>query len=189
MFFINFLLSTLFLFITFFLFFHLYYQGNTFVVAILDFILNNVQLLLLSTNTDNYDLLQNTNAENTINDYNIQNQTISINIKFNHHYEDSDGYISIGAWAPLNNSSILQHLKGEVQKISIHTLLNQGFHEYYFSMHNFEDSKYTKIIEGLLKTAEQTNLKIIIILLPPSEGDSNNSYDWKGWIKYLQAIE
>jgi hypothetical protein len=148
-----------------------------------------VQLLLLSTNTDNYDLLQNINAENTINDYNIQNQTISINIKFNHHYEDSDGYISIGAWAPLNNSSILQHLKGEVQKNAIHTLLNQGFHEYYFSMHNFEDSKYTKIIEGLLKTAEQTNLKIIIILLPPSEGDSNNSYDWKGWIKYFNSLE
>jgi hypothetical protein len=148
-----------------------------------------VQLLLLSTNTDNYDLLQNINAENTINDYNIQNQTISINIKFAHHYEDSDGYISIGAWAPLNNSSILQHLKGEVQKNAIHTLLNQGFHEYYFSMHNFEDSKYTKIIEGLLKTAEQTNLKIIIILLPPSEGDSNNSYDWKGWIKYFNSLE
>ena len=70
----------------FFLFFYLYYQGNTFVVSILDFILNNVQLLLLSTNTDNYDLLQNINAENTINDYNIQNQTISINNKFNHHY-------------------------------------------------------------------------------------------------------
>ena len=48
-------------------------------------------------------------------------------------------------------------------------------------MHNFEDSNYTKITEGLLKTAEQTNLKIIIILLPPSEGDSNTSYDWKGW--------
>ncbi len=61
-------------------------------------------------------------------------------------------------------------MKGEQQKNAIQTLLNQGFHEYYFSMHNFEDSKYTKLTEDLLNAAEQTNLKIIIILLPPSEG-------------------
>ena len=60
MFFINFLLM-LFLIP----FFHLYLQ-DAFVVSILDFIINDVQLLLLSNNTDNNDLLQNINAENNI---------------------------------------------------------------------------------------------------------------------------
>jgi hypothetical protein len=145
-----------------------------------------VKLLLLSNNPDNYDLLQNINAENSIENknYNTKNQTISIN----QNIHDTDDII-IGAWAPLNNILIVQHLKGEEQKNAIQTLLNQGYHEYYFSMHNFEDSEYTKLTEDLLKAAEKTDLKIIIILLPPSEGDSNTSYDWKGWIKYFNSLE
>jgi hypothetical protein len=107
-------------------------QGyNTFVFSILDFIINNVQLLLLSNNTDNYDLLQNINAENVIKNHNSKKQIISINKNYLH---DDDEYISIGAWVPLNNSVILQHLKGEEQKNAIKTLLNQGFHEYYFAV-------------------------------------------------------
>jgi hypothetical protein len=189
LFFINFLIFAIFLFITF-LFFHLYYQGNTFVFYLLDFILKNVQLLLLSTDTDNYDLIQNINGENNIENkkYDIKKQIISINKNNYHHYDTDDG-ISIGAWAPLNSSKILHHLKGEEQKNAIQILLNQGFHEYYFSMNNFEDPKYTKLTEDLLKAAEQTNLKIIIILLPPSEGRSDTSYDWKGWIKYFNTLE
>jgi hypothetical protein len=146
-----------------------------------------VKLLLLSNNPDNYDLIQNINAENSIENknYNTKNQTISIN----QNIHDTDDDIIIGAWAPLNNSLIVQHLKGEEQKNAIQTLLNQGYHEYYFSMHNFEDSEYTKLTEDLLKAAEKTDLKIIIILLPPSEGDSNTSYDWKGWIKYFNSLE
>ena len=176
------------LIITFFLFFHLISQGyNTFVFSILDFIINNVQLLLLSNNTDNYDLLQNINAENVIKNHNSKKQIISINNNNNNH--DADEYISIGAWVPLNNSLILQHLKGEEQKNAIKTLLNQGFHEYYFAMNNFEDIESTKLTEELLKSAEETNLKIIIILRPPSEGNSDTNYDWKGWIKYFNAIE
>ena len=132
MFFISFLLLVISLIITFFLFFHLISQGyNTFVFSILDFIINNVQLLLLSNNTDNYDLLQNINAENVIKNHNSKKQIISINKNYLH---DDDEYISIGAWVPLNNSVILQHLKGEEQKNAIKTLLNQGFHEYYFAV-------------------------------------------------------
>lgn len=176
MFFTDFLLLVISLIITFFLFFHLYSQGNnTFVFSILDFIINNTQLLLLSNNTDSYDLLQNINAENVINNLN------------SHH--DTDEYISIGAWVPLNNGLILQQLKGEEQKNAIKTLLNQGFQEYYFAMNNFEDPESTKLTEELLKSAEQTNLKIIIILRPPSEGNSDTSYDWKGWIKYFNSLE
>ena len=175
------------LIITSFLFFHLYSQGNnTLVFSILDFIINNVQLLLLSNNTDSYDLLQNINAENVINNSNSEKQIISINKNYHH---DADEYISIGAWIPLNNGFILQHLKGEEQKTALNTLHNQGFHEYYFTMNNFEDTESTKITEELLKSAEQTNLKIIIILRPPSEGNSDTNYDWKGWIKYFNAIE
>ena len=37
-------------------------------------------------------------------------------------------------------------------------------------MNNFEDPKSLKITDDLLDTANKTNLKIIIILLPPSEG-------------------
>ena len=66
------------LIITFFLVFHLISQGyNTFVFYILDFIINNVQLLLLSNNTDNYDLLQNINAENVIKNHNSKKQIIN----------------------------------------------------------------------------------------------------------------
>ena len=164
-------------------------QGyNTFVFSILDFIINNVELLLLSNNTDSYDLLQNINAENVIKNHNSKKQIISINNNNNNHH-DADEYINIGAWVPLNNSLILQHLKGEEQKNAIKTLLNQGFHEYYFAMNNFEDTESTKLTEELLKSAEETNLKIIIILRPPSEGNSDTNYDWKGWIKYFNAIE
>ena len=162
--------------------------NNTFLFfSVLDFIVNNSQLLL-STNTYDHDLLQNINAENNIEDrnYNSSNQTISINKNI----IDNSDVVILGAWTPINNSLILQHLKGEEQqKNAIQTLLNQGFHEYYFSMNNFEDPEYTKLTEELLKSAQQTNLKIIIILLPPSEGNSNTNYDWKGWIKYFNSLE
>ena len=189
MFFISFLLLVISLIITFFLFFHLYSQGNnTVVFSILDFIINNVQLLLLSNNTYSYDLLQNINAENIIENkkYDVKKQIISLNKNYHH---DADDYISIGAWSPLNNSLILPHLKAEEQKNAIKTLLNQGFHEYYFAMNNFKEPKYTKLTEDLLQSTEQTNLKIIIILRPPSEGNSDTSYDWKGWIKYFNSLQ
>jgi len=109
----------------------LYSQGNnTFVFSILDFIINKVQLLSLSNNIDNYDLLQNIIAETVIKYLNSKKQIILINN--NNH--DADEYISIGAGVPLNNSLILQQLKGEAQKKAIKTLLNQGFHEYYFAV-------------------------------------------------------
>ncbi|MGE5635301.1 MAG: hypothetical protein ACM3VV_08705 [Deltaproteobacteria bacterium] len=80
-------------------------------------------------------------------------------------------------------------MKGEEQTNAIYSLLNQGFHEYYFSMNNFEDHEYAKLTEKLLKSAQETNLKIIIILRPSSEGNSDTNYDWKGWIKYFNSLE
>ena len=61
--------------------------------------------------------------------------------------------------SPLNNSLILQHLKGEEQKNAIKTLLNQGFHEYYFAMNNFEDTESTKLTEELLKSSRANQSK------------------------------
>ncbi len=186
--FINILLLVISLIITYFLFFHLDSQSNTFVFSIFNFVINNVKSLLLSTDTDSNYLLQNINAENILETkkYEIKNQT-NISINKNNHSTYND--ISIGAWVPLNNSLILQHLKAEEQKNAIKALLNQGFHEYYFAMNNFTDPKYTKLTEDLLQSAEQTNIKIIIILRPPSEGNSDTSYDWKGWIKYFNSLE
>ncbi len=119
------------LIIIFFLFFHLYSQGNnTFVFSILDFIINEVHLLSLSNNTDNHDLLQNINAETVIKNLNFKKQIILINNNNHDAYE----YISIGAWVPLNNSLILQQLKGEAQKMQSKLFLIKDFHEYYFAV-------------------------------------------------------
>ena len=190
MFFINFLILFISIIITFFLFSHLSSQHNTFLFSTVNFIINNVKLLLLSINEYDHDLLQSINAENNIEDKSYSSssrsgQTISIN---KNNIDNSDVVI-LGAWTPINNSLALHYLKGEEQKNAIYNLLNRGFHEYYFSMNNFEDIQSTKLTEELLKSAEQTNLKIIIILLPPSEGDANTNYDWKGWIKYFNSLE
>ena len=97
-------------FINFFIISHIFnynfFSVFSFVFSKLDFIINNVQLWLLSNNTDSYDLLQNINAENVINNHNSEKQIILINKNYHH---DADEYISIGAWVHLNNSLILQY--------------------------------------------------------------------------------
>ena len=96
---------------------------------------------------------------------------------------------TVGLWTPINASFALQHLKGEEQEKAMDTLLKKGYREYYYVMNNFEDPKSLKMTDDLLETANKTNLKIIIILLPPSEGGPDTSYDWKGWIKYFNSLE
>jgi hypothetical protein len=119
------------------------------------------------------------------------NQTTSRNPNLvNNNDNDNDTIFVLGAWMPFNNSLLLQNLKGEEQqRNAIHTLLNQGFHEYYFAMNDFKDAESIKLTEELLKSAEKTSLKIIIILRPPSEGNANTNYDWKGWVKYFNYLE
>jgi hypothetical protein len=97
--------------------------------------------------------------------------------------------ITVGLWTPINTSYALQHLKGEEQEKAMDTLLKKGYREYYYVMNNFEDPKSLKMTDDLLEIANKTNLKIIIILLPPSEGGPDTSYDWKGWIKYFNSLE
>jgi hypothetical protein len=97
--------------------------------------------------------------------------------------------ITTGLWTPSNTTFALQHLKGQEQEKAMDTLLKMGYREYYYVMNNFEDPKSLKMTEDLLETAANTDLKIIIILLPPSEGGPHTSYDWKGWIKYFNSLE
>jgi hypothetical protein len=99
----------------------------------------------------------------------------------------------IGAWAPTNfHLEKMQSLK-QVDEALL-TLLGQGFSEYYFVMRDFNNASEVKATEQLLKSADKMALKIIIILLPPSESGnygaySNANYDWKGWIVYFNSLK
>jgi hypothetical protein len=95
--------------------------------------------------------------------------------------------IIVGAWDPYQMP--LEELQGIKQKKAIKTLLEQGFSEYYFVMNDFNDSKEKRAIEKLLKSTDKTDLKILIILLPPSEGGPNGNYDWEGWIDYFNNLK
>ncbi|HEY6950360.1 MAG TPA: hypothetical protein VI146_07095 [Nitrososphaeraceae archaeon] len=127
------------------------------------------------------EIIQEIRAENSIENGN--------NIKVKTSEVSTSKDFTIGLWTPTNTSFVLQHLKGEEQEKAIDSLLNKGYREYYYVMNNFEDPRYLKMTENLLETANKTNLKIIIILLPPSEGGPDTSYDWKGWIRYFNSLE
>jgi hypothetical protein len=92
-----------------------------------NFIINNVKLLLLSINEYDHDLLQSINAENNIEDKsyssNISGQTISIN----KNVIDNSNVVILGAWTPINNSLALQYLKGEEQKMQYTIFLIEVF--------------------------------------------------------------
>jgi hypothetical protein len=94
---------------------------------------------------------------------------------------------NIGAWDPYQMP--LEELHGRKQEKAIKALLEQGFSEYYFVMNDFNDSKEKRAIENLLKSADKTHLKILIILLPPSEGGPDGNYDWDGWIDHFNDLK
>ncbi|MDF2768722.1 MAG: hypothetical protein K0S91_1557 [Nitrososphaeraceae archaeon] len=93
----------------------------------------------------------------------------------------------IGAWDPYQMP--LEELQGSKQEKAIKALLEQGFSEYYFVMNDFNDSKVKRAVEKLLKSSDKTDLKILIILLPPSEGGPDGNYDWDGWIDYFNDLK
>ena len=107
-------------------------------------------------------VLKQVNADTDTKDNNNMNSVAS--------RERTTSNIPVGLWTPMNNSFVLQHLKDAEQKKAIDVLLKKGYGEYYYVMNNFEDPKSAKITDKLLDNANKTNLKIIIILLPPSEG-------------------
>jgi hypothetical protein len=93
----------------------------------------------------------------------------------------------IGAYIP--DALHLEDMNGSNQTLAILEFLEQGFNEYYFVMDNFRDPAEVELTERLLDAADNTELKIIIILLPPSEGGPMSSYDWKGWISYFNDLK
>jgi len=154
--------------------------SDTNLVSIFFRSLNDIHLLI-SKSTDLVEILQYINAEN---DINKGNNIIDINSR-----EGTTENTTVGLWMPMNTSFTLQHLKRAEQEKALEILLKKGYGEYYYVMNNFEDPKSLKITDDLLDTANKTNLKIIIILLPPSEGGPSTSYNWNGWIKYFNSLE
>jgi hypothetical protein len=142
--------------------------------------LNDIHFLI-SKSSDVLEILQEINAENDINKGNNINDFTS--------REGTTENATVGLWTPMNASFALQHLERAEQKKAMKILLKKGYEEYYYVMNNFEDPKSLKMTDDLLDTANKTNLKIIIILLPPSEGRPSTSYDWNGWIKYFNSLE
>ena len=93
----------------------------------------------------------------------------------------------VGAYIP--DTPHLEEMEGTDQTLAILEFLQEGFDEYYFVMDNFWDAKEIEPTERLLNAADNTGLKIVIILLPPSEGGPTSSYDWKGWINYFNDLK
>jgi hypothetical protein len=93
----------------------------------------------------------------------------------------------MGAYIP--DTLHLEDMDGSDQRLAILEFLKQGFNEYYFIMDNFWDPEEVESTERLLDAADNTELKIFIILLPPSEGGPRSSYDWKGWISYFNDLK
>src|SRR6478752_5757401 len=75
------------------------------------------------------------------------------------------------------------------QKNAVNAILKQGYNEYYFPMTDFRSKSARTLTENLLQSADGTKLKIIIILLPPSEAGPKGNFDWNGWINYLNLLK
>src|SRR5919205_757511 len=96
--------------------------------------------------------------------------------------------ISFGSWAPYQMPLESMNNITE-QKNAINAILKQGYNEYYFPMLDFKSKEARSMTENLLQSANGTKLKIIIILLPPSEAGPKGNFNWNGWIEYLNFLK
>ncbi|MGC2570663.1 MAG: PDZ domain-containing protein, partial [Candidatus Nitrosopolaris sp.] len=95
---------------------------------------------------------------------------------------------NFGMWTPYQLP--LEFIKNITeQKNAINAILKQGYTEYYFAMADFRSKAARSMTENLLQSADGTKLKIIIILLPPSEAGPKGNFDWNGWIEYLNLLK
>ena len=95
---------------------------------------------------------------------------------------------NFGMWAPYQLP--LESIKNITeQKKAVNAILKQGYNEYYFTMTDFRSKSARSLTENLLQSADGTKLKIIIILLPPSEAGPKGNFDWNGWINYLNLLK
>jgi PDZ domain len=96
--------------------------------------------------------------------------------------------INFGSWAPYQIP--LESIKNITeQKNAINAILKQGYNEYYFPMIDFRSKGARSMTENLLQSANGTKLKIIIILLPPSEAGPKGNFNWNGWIEYMNFLK
>ena len=125
-------------------------------------------------------------AEGLIVDY---NQSIGEGKTINH----SSSFIPIqihnfGAW--VSNHNPLETLQSyDEKKSAISSLLQQGYNEYYFLISNYQSKDEQSKVEDLLNASDNSTLRMIAILLPPSEGGKNGNYNWPGWIEYLNSLK
>ena len=95
---------------------------------------------------------------------------------------------NFGAWA--SNQIPIEALQSyDERKSAIGSLLEQGYNEYYFLISNYQSKDEQSKVEDLLNASDNSPLKMIAILLPPSEGDKNGNYNWNGWIEYLNSLK
>ena len=95
---------------------------------------------------------------------------------------------NFGSWAPYQQP--LESIKNIAeQKNAINAILKQGYNEYYFPMIDLKSKAARSMTENLLQSANGTKLKIIIILIPPSEAGPKGNFNWNGWIKYLNSLK
>ena len=95
---------------------------------------------------------------------------------------------NFGMWAPYQLP--LESIKNITeQKNAVNAILKQGYNEYYFTLTDFRSKSARSLTENLLQSADGTKLKIIIILLPPSEAGPKGNFDWNGWINYLNLLK
>jgi hypothetical protein len=95
--------------------------------------------------------------------------------------------IDFGAWASYQLP--LELMDDTERKTAITTLLGQGFTVYYFTLGNFESEDSRSITENILSAADGTGMKMIGLLLPPSEAGTGGNYDWEGWVDYLNSLK
>src|ERR671933_142248 len=95
---------------------------------------------------------------------------------------------NFGSWAPYQVP--IESIKNLTeQKNAINAILKQGYNEYYFPMIDFKSKAARLMTENLLQSANGTKLKIILILLPPSEAGPKGNFNWNGWIDYLNFLK
>lgn len=91
-------------------------------------------------------------------------------------------------WAPYQVP--LENIRNKTEQIDvINAILKQGYNEYYFAPGDFRSKIAVSMTENLLQSADGTKLKIVIILLPPSEAGPKGNFDWNGWIEYLNSLK
>lgn len=95
---------------------------------------------------------------------------------------------TIGIWVP--SQFRLEYIKRSDQQIAgINYLIREGINEYYLIMRDFNDIQNTSRTEHLLKSTDNTSMKVIVVLLPPSEGGEHGNYNWKDWIVYFNSLK